>query len=270
MESSPSPQPLSQNALERFCVTCGARKQADAANDVVVQYCQSCGMAQYTLPQSTPQPAKGAGRSNTPLMVAAVMTLIIGASSYGITRLFVEKPAPNAAPQASSEQGSVGNAATGDASGNPMAKVSPEIQERIGMLRDSFAKNPNNGGLVVRMANAWYDAGAYFQAEQYYARYLKEFNPKDVAARVDYAYTLLRQGREDEAITETKRALEYEPDRVEAVYNLGVMYYGKKDYAAAKQWFEKCVNLAPGTEVAKSAEEIIKGLAKTMAEKQGS
>ncbi len=251
MSSSTSQQPL-----ERFCTTCGARKQADSTSEVVIQFCASCGAAQYGLPQ----PAVSSATGSKMLVFAAVVVLVLGSASFGITRLIIDKPAAAENTTASSSGNQPATASGNPTSGNPMSKVSPEIQQRIADVQDSLAKDPKNGGLVVRMANAWYDAGAYFQAEQYYARYLKEFNPKDVAARIDYAYTILRQGREDEAITETKRALEFEPKRVEALYNLGVIYYGKKDFKSAKEWFEKCIEIAPDTEVAKSAKEIIKGI----------
>ncbi len=253
--ASPSPQ----QPLERFCTTCGARKQADSTNEVALKFCASCGAAQYTHSQSS--------AANTPiggskLLVFATVTVIaLGSASFGITRLVLDKPTPpaNAASQNAAQSGADSQAGSAS-SGNPMSKVTPEMQQRIADVRDSLAKDPKNGGLVVRMANAWYDAGAFFQAEQYYSRYLKEFNPKDVAARIDYAYTILRQGREDEAIAETKLALDYEPKRVEALYNLGVIYYGKKDFKTAKQWFEKCIEVAPESEAAKSAQEIIKGI----------
>jgi tetratricopeptide (TPR) repeat protein len=265
--SSSSPQP----SLERFCTTCGARKQADSTNEAVMQYCASCGAAQYAVQfavsENTTQ--SGAPSASKLLAMATIVVILVGSASFGITRYIIDKPAANAASQNESQaaNGSASGNPSGGASANPMSKVSPEIQQRIADVQDSLSKDPKNGGLVVRMANAWYDAGAYFQAEQYYARYLKEFNPKDVAARIDYAYTILRQGREDEAIAETKRALEFEPKRVEAIYNLGVIYYGKKDFKSAKEWFEKCIEIAPDTEVAKSAKEIIKGIA---ANNQGS
>ncbi|MCU0425275.1 MAG: tetratricopeptide repeat protein [Candidatus Kapabacteria bacterium] len=265
-------------ATERFCSTCGARKQADSPQEKHVQFCSSCGLAQYTVPQSATQ-------ANTPravavprfaLVIACLAVVVVGSVSYGITRLFVEKPTEQAQAQAGAEtsNGRVSPSGTpdgsGNASGNPMSKVSPEIQQRIGTLSDSLAKEPKNASVLVRLANAWYDAGAYFQAEQHYARYLNEFNPKDVAARVDYAYTILRQGRTDEAIVETKKALEYEPQRIEAMYNLGVMYYGKKDFKTSISWFEKCAAASPNTEIANSAKEIIERITKEMAQNQGS
>jgi tetratricopeptide (TPR) repeat protein len=227
------------------------------------------------------------------IVIAIVCTLVLGSASFGITRLLIEKPtttttttaaqgAAESVSQGSTASSSSGtsqrnsaqnNASTaeslappGEPSANPMSKVTPEIQARIGALQDSLQQFPKNSGVLLRLANAWYDAGAYFQAEQFYERYLNEFDAKNVAARVDYAYTLLRQGSTDEAIVQTKKALEYEPNRVEALYNLGVMYYGKKDFTLAKEWFERCIKAAPGTEVATSAADIIK----TMPKNQGS
>lgn len=252
--ASPSPQ----QPLERFCTTCGARKQADSANEAALKFCASCGAAQYTLSQSSVSTTPFGGSKL--LVFATVAVIALGSASFGITRLVIDKPAPPSSSQNTAQSGAESQTDAAS-SGNPMSKVTPEMQQRIAEVRDSLAKDPQNGGLVVRMANAWYDAGAFFQAEQYYSRYLKEFNPKDVAARIDYAYTILRQGREDEAIAETKLALEYEPKRVEALYNLGVIYYGKKDFKTAKQWFEKCIEVAPKSDAAKSAQEIIKGIA---------
>lgn len=276
MQSPLSMLPTAQ-ASERFCASCGARKQADTAQEPIQQYCSSCGQAQYSLPQSVAaMPQKPLSRYA--LWIALAVALGLGSASYGVTRLFLEKPAQQAQAGAETTNGRVspdakpdGDASNGAAaSGNPMNKVSPEIQQRIADLSDSLAKDPKNAGVLVRLANAWYDAGAFFQAEQHYARYLNEFNPKDVAARVDYAYTILRQGRDDEAIAETKKALEFEPNRIEAMYNLGVMYYGKKDLKTAKQWFEKCAAAAPNTEIAGSAQGIIERITQEMAQNKGS
>jgi tetratricopeptide (TPR) repeat protein len=273
---------------ERFCGDCGALKLAPNAEAKPMQFCVQCGKAQFSPAQGIS--AKAASNISTPktasslapsafslrLGLASALVLLLGSSTYALTRYFVDKPTTNA--EASGERTSAQNsgsgantqpsadAASASASGNPMSKVTPEMQQRIALLQDSLQRFPKNGQVLLNLANAWYDVGAYFQAEQFYSRYLREFDKKNVAARVDYAYTLLRQNRPDEAIIETKKALEYEPNRVEALYNLGVIYYGQKNWSEAKNWFEKCVKLAPGTEVAKSAEDIIQTITKALAE----
>jgi tetratricopeptide (TPR) repeat protein len=271
---------------ERFCGDCGALKLAPNPEAKPMQFCVQCGAAQFSPAQglATSASHKNVVFANAPvrpafgvrLGAAFVVVLLLGSGSFALTRYFVDKPTTNA--EASGERTSAQNSGSGantqpsegaaqGASGNPMSKVTPEQQQRIAVLQDSLQRFPKNGQVVLNLANAWYDVGAFFQAEQYYSRYLGEFDKKNVAARVDYAYTLLRQNRPDEAIVETKKALEYEPNRVEALYNLGVIYYGQKNWAEAKVWFEKCVKVAPGTEVAKSAEDIIQTIAKALAEK---
>ncbi|TAE21519.1 MAG: tetratricopeptide repeat protein [Candidatus Kapaibacterium sp.] len=253
-----------------FCADCGAAKLAPNAAAKPLQYCTQCGAAQFSSPQSSPQGAV-APQASLPFTVrfaaAAVLVVALGSASFGISRLFIDKPQSSAEAggtrNSAQNSGSDKNAqpASGEAaSGNPMSRVTPEMQQRIAVLQDSVQRFPKNGDALLALANAWYDVGAFFQAEQHYARYLQEFDKKNVAARVDYAYTLLRQNRHDEAITETKKALEYEPNRVEALFNLGVIYYGQKNWVESKVWFEKCVKIAPGTEVAKSAEDIIKSI----------
>jgi tetratricopeptide (TPR) repeat protein len=250
-----------EKSVERFCQSCGARKLAASAQEKPAQYCQSCGAPQFTHPQNAtaqapPQNALTPSRS---FIGACVVVFALGSLSFGVTRLMIDKAPEGGGETAAHTHNASGEAQSGK-DGNPMAKVSPEIQQRIAELRDSLAAEPNNPRFVLQMANAWYDAGAFFQAEQFYARYLREYNPKDVAARVDYAYTILRQGRPEEAIAETKKALEFEPNRVEALYNLGVIYYGQKDFQSSKLWFEKCIAAAPGTEIAQSARQIISSL----------
>ena len=252
-----------EKSVERFCQDCGARKLAATAQEKPAQYCQSCGAPQFTLPQNAAaQTSAKTAMLSRPFLGAIIATFALGSLSFGVTRLMIDKaPAAASAEHTHNATGEAqSNAQSGEQSGNPMAKVAPEVQRRIAELRDSLAAEPNNPRLVLQMANAWYDAGAFFQAEQFYARYLRDYNPQDVAARVDYAYTILRQGRPDEAIAETKKALEFEPNRVEALYNLGVIYYGQKDFQSSKLWFEKCIAVAPGTEIAESARQIINSL----------
>ncbi len=264
---------------ERFCADCGAAKLAPNAAAKPLQYCTQCGAAQFSSPQSSLQSSlhgaaqKGASSFGVRFGLAAALVVALGSASFGISRLFIDKPQSsaeaggtrNSAQNSGSDknaQPSGGQQSGGEASasGNPMSKVTPEMQQRLAVLQDSLQRFPKNGDVLLALANTWYDIGAFFQAEQHYARYLQEFDKKNVAARVDYAYTLLRQNRHDEAIAETKKALEYEPNRVEALFNLGVIYYGQKNWTESKVWFEKCIKIAPGTEVAKSAEDILKSI----------
>lgn len=256
---------------ERFCRDCGASKVAPNAATKPLQYCTQCGAAQFSQPQGIGVAGNTTSQFGLRMGLAVAIVVLLGSASFAVTRYVIDKPTSNAeatgqrnsAQNSGSEAGTNPNGSAngeGAASANPMSRVTPEMQQRIAVLQDSLQRFPKDGNVLLSLANAWYDVGAFFQAEQHYARYLNEFDKKNVAARVDYAYTLLRQNRSDEAILETKKALEYEPNRVEALYNLGVIYYGQKNWTEATTWFEKCIKIAPGTEVAKSAEDIIKSI----------
>jgi tetratricopeptide (TPR) repeat protein len=236
--------------------------------------------------------------------IAALVALVLGGTSFGIARLSIEKPIekPAGAVILGSE-GSAGGA-SGDANrisagegrnsaqnsgqdagggqsgteGAAPSAIAPELQQRITLLQDSLASKPNSPQLVLGLANAWYDAGATYQnsnavflvrqafgqAEKLYARYLKEFDPKNTAARVDYAYTMLAQGRADDAAAETKRALDFEPNHPIALFNLGVIYTRKADAKAARGYFERAIKAAPDSEVSRTAQDLLKTLDDTI------
>ncbi|MCS6808760.1 MAG: tetratricopeptide repeat protein [Bacteroidota bacterium] len=189
---------------------------------------------------------------------------MLGSISFATTRLLIRTSLGEKSTQAPILSSNSVDQSAAPSSESTTHTASAELEQRIQALQDSLAQDPRNADVLLRLANAWYDAGAFFQAEQHYARYLNEFNPRNVAARVDYAYTILRQGRSDEAIAQTKKALEYDPQRIEAMYNLGVMYYGKKDWKASIEWFERCIATAPATEIAQSARSIVERIRQEM------
>jgi len=280
-EFSPAP-------TERFCSQCGAVVQPPDAAVQALHFCGQCGKPQYSSPQAHPATtASSNSRGNSAhhyaeqpppsvfyrrLTAALGLVILVSSVSFGITRLMVEKPVQQASQQAGQSSAKVEQSNSGNAT-DPMP-VPPETQAALQRLQDSLAAEPNNGGVLLRLANAWYDAGAAYQsknavflarqafakAEQHYGRYLKEFDAKNVAARIDYAYTLLVQGRTDDAVTETKKALDYEKDHPIALFNLGVIYNRKGDMEESKRYFKRCIEVAPNSDAAKSAEQLLKEL----------
>jgi tetratricopeptide (TPR) repeat protein/ribosomal protein S27AE len=273
-------------ASQKFCSECGAQVAAASSSDLAPRFCAVCGKPQYTTPQVNtsidavsdatndatdkasvqhvkPQPKK----QGMIAMGVVALSLAIGGASYGTTRLFIEKPIAKPANDEASA-GSGGQAAPEN------VPISPATQQAITRLQDSLAAEPNNKNILLRLANAWYDAGsayqqqnavfmarqAFTQSEKLYERFLKEFEPKNVAARIDYAYTLLSQGRADDAIAETKKALEVEPNHAIALYNLGVIYNRKGDATESKKYFNAAIKAAPDSDVAKAAQELLKQL----------
>lgn len=284
-DSSPPP-------TERFCSQCGAVVQSADAAMQALRFCEQCGKAQYSPAQTMPAAISKANSLGNPvdnrtddnaehsspallykrLAVALGLVFLVGAASFGTTRLMIDKPAKQDVQQ-EGQSSATGSEPSGGNAADPMP-VPPETQAALQRLQDSLAAEPNNSGVLLRLANAWYDAGAAYQsknavflarqafakAEQHYGRYLKEFDAKNVAARIDYAYTLLVQGRTDDAVTETKKALDYEKDHPIALFNLGVIYNRKGDMEESKRYFKRCIEVAPNSDAAKSAEQLLKEL----------
>ncbi len=278
-----------QNALNtspippRFCSQCGALTNPEDNELQAARFCEQCGKPQYSQPQSPPVgvavvPSKSAFYRN--FGVAAAIVVILGGASFGTTRLFVDKPVAKAegSPGGTAAGGHAQTGAEAGAGANAEqpaeSPVAPEMQTRLKELQDSLALKPNDKELILKNANALYDIASAYQAKNavflaknmfakaqtLYERYLKEFDPKNTAARVDYAYTLLTQGKADDAIAQTKKVLEFEPHHPIALFNLGVIYNRQGDVEQSRKWFNECIKAAPGSEAAKTAENLLKEL----------
>jgi tetratricopeptide (TPR) repeat protein len=72
----------------------------------------------------------------------------------------------------------------------------------------------------------------------------------EVLGPLKRAMELTQAGRLEEAEAEYKKVLAEDPSMVEARYNLGTIYLGRKNYAAAEHEFQKIIELSPDTEEA--------------------
>jgi tetratricopeptide (TPR) repeat protein len=75
----------------------------------------------------------------------------------------------------------------------------------------------------------------------------------EVLGPLKRAMELTQAGRLEEAEAEYKRVLAADPSVVEAHYNLGTIYLGRKDYPAAEGEFQQIIELSPETGEAYSA-----------------
>jgi len=75
----------------------------------------------------------------------------------------------------------------------------------------------------------------------------------EVLGPLKRAMELTQAGRLDEAEAAYKEVLTRDPSVVEAHYNLGTIYLGRKDYAAAEGEFQQIIELSPETGEAYSA-----------------
>ena len=106
-------------------------------------------------------------------------------------------------------------------------------------LIEKLKADPNNPELLASIGNYYYDAQQYPIAVDYYGRSLKA-KPADAAVRTDMATAYWYMGNADSAIAEFNKALSYEPNKPNTLFNLGlVKWQGKMDINGAVADWEK-------------------------------
>ena len=115
-------------------------------------------------------------------------------------------------------------------------------------LLEKLKSDPNNSSLLSEIGNLYYDAQQYPIAVDYYGRALKT-KPADAAVRTDMATAYWYMGDADRAIAEFTKALTYEPNKPNTLFNLGlVRLKGKMDRAGAVADWEKLLATNPNYE----------------------
>ena len=146
------------------------------------------------------------------------------------------------------------NAATAaaQAQGNSPQQSSARLMQmadaQAAPLLDKLKSDPNNPELLTGIGNIYYDAQAYPAAVDYYQRALKA-KPADAAVRTDMATAYWYMGNADTAIAEFNKALTYEPNNPNALFNLGIVKWkGKGDIAGAEADWKKLLAENPNYE----------------------
>jgi len=136
-------------------------------------------------------------------------------------------------------------------------------------LIEKLKSNPNNPDLLAGIGNCYYDAQQYPIAVDYYGRSLKA-KPSDASVRTDMATAYWYMGDADTAIAEFNKALTYEPNKPNALFNLGVVkWQGKMDVNGAVADWEKLLATNPNYEGKDKVEQMIAEVKKHIGVKPG-
>ncbi|MFY9647243.1 MAG: tetratricopeptide repeat protein [Terriglobales bacterium] len=136
-------------------------------------------------------------------------------------------------------------------------------------LIEKLKSDPNNPDLLAGIGNYYYDAQQYPVAVDYYARSLKA-KPSDASVRTDMATAYWYMGNADTAIAEFNKALTYEPNKPNALFNLGlVKWQGKMDINGAVADWEKLLATNPNYEGKDKVEQMIAEVKKHVGVKPG-
>ena len=76
--------------------------------------------------------------------------------------------------------------------------------------------------------------GTRYPVECYFERALR-FNPRDVQVHNLYAGFLLAQKRDNEALAQLQKVVEFDPANATAHYNLGLLYFKRKAYEKSRE-----------------------------------
>lgn len=89
-----------------------------------------------------------------------------------------------------------------------------------------------------------YLAGLYIESQNYYKKAIA-LKPNSIEAKLGYVYPATALGNMDQVIAQYKKILEIDPQNSTANYKMGLIFYDKKDFQFAYNYFEKVVNLYP-------------------------
>jgi tetratricopeptide (TPR) repeat protein len=117
------------------------------------------------------------------------------------------------------------------------AQAAPQVEQ--------LKADPNNTTLLTGIGNLYYDAQQYQSAIDYYQRTLK-VKPADAAVRTDMATAYWYLGNADTALSEFDKALTYQPNNPNTLFNRGmVRWQGKMDSAGALADWQKLLATDP-------------------------
>ncbi len=129
-------------------------------------------------------------------------------------------------------------------------------------LLAQLQSNPKDPDLLTSIGNVYYDAQQYPMAVEYYTRTLK-LKPSDAAVRTDMATAYWYMGNADSAIAEFNKALVYEPNNPNTLFNLGIVKWkGKMDASGAADAWKRLLAANPNYEGKDKVEQMLAELNK--------
>lgn len=111
---------------------------------------------------------------------------------------------------------------------------------------DDLKKVLDDSSYEINLRLGWlnYNAGLFDESIIFYST-AQKLKPYSEEARFGLILPLAALGRWNEVIELYNKILEINPNNTVALYRLGLIYYGRKDYAKANPLFKKVVDLYP-------------------------
>ena len=136
------------------------------------------------------------------------------------------------------------------ATSHPLPPGTRNPMEDIMAFKARLDKNPKDVEALISLGNANMMISRFDAAQDLYARALA-ITPKDLDVRTNLAIAYKYGGKPEQALTELKKNLEYDPKHDSTMYNLGFLYYyDRKDSAAALDIWKRWLALYPNAPAA--------------------
>ena len=170
---------------------------------------------------------------------------ILGSQQAGSTAAAPAPAAASAAPAAASPAAS---------------DVAPLDDRRVADLRKIATGDPKNADVRTELGNLYFDAQKYDLAIPWYeASYKLKTTDPNVSTDLAIAYFYTNQA--DRALGQLDASLRIDPKHLKSLLNQGIVrWLGKNDVKGATESWKKVVELAPGSEEAKKAQQGLDGL----------
>ena len=137
----------------------------------------------------------------------------------------------------------------------------PLDNERVAELMAAVQQDPENPEVLFELGETFFQANEWQAAIDWFTRLLA-VDPNNAHANTDIGTAHFNLGRPEEAKAAWLAVLDIAPNDVQVHYNLGFLYANAEpqDLAAARREWQTVLELAPGSELAGTAQVHLNGL----------
>lgn len=126
-----------------------------------------------------------------------------------------------------------------------LGEIRQIADQQAAPLIEKLKSNPNDSASLVQVGAIYHSSHRFKEAADYYGRALT-LDPKNVAVRTKLASSLYRNGNIDGAISELNKALAYQPNDANALFDLGMIrLQGKGDARGAISSWQRLLKTNP-------------------------
>ncbi len=123
------------------------------------------------------------------------------------------------------------------------------LAEKIAMAQEKLAENPEDFQALMVIVDSYVEGNQLFEAMSLLKR-AEQLQPMSVHVQSDLGVVYQRTGQYDLAIEKYRAALKIDPDDLNSLYHMGIIYRDdKNDNRAAMEVFEKILAKNPSPRI---------------------